>query len=126
MNVGACDGAEELVTFRTGTDLDETTIEAALAVAPTAVAATTPMERKMIVDGLLMKKVEEYGVLKLTEKGEDFIKNQKSFLLSIDRDFSKETITVNKSEKKSFVIDEQLHKILIDLRKTISKDLNKS
>ena len=52
MDVGACDGAEELVTFRTGTDLDETTIEAALAVAPTAVAATTPMERKMIVDGL--------------------------------------------------------------------------
>ena len=31
----------------------------------------------MIVDGLLLKKVEEYGVLKLTEKGEDFIKNQK-------------------------------------------------
>ena len=80
--------------------------------------------RKMIVDGLLLKKVEEYGVLKLTEKGEDFIKNQKSFLLSIDRDFSNETISVNKSEKKSFVIDEHLHKILIDLRKSISKDLN--
>ena len=80
--------------------------------------------RKMIVDGLLLKKVEEYGVLKLTEKGEDFIKNQKSFLLSIDRDFSNETISVNKSEKKSFVIDEYLHKILIDLRKSISKDLN--
>ena len=80
--------------------------------------------RKMIVDGLLLKKVEEYGVLKLTEKGEDFIKNQKSFLLSIDRDFSNENISVNKSEKKSFVIDEHLHRILIDLRKSISKDLN--
>lgn len=80
--------------------------------------------RKMIVDGLLLKKLEEYGVLKLTQKGEDFIKNQKSFSLSIDRDFSNETISVNKSEKKSCFIDEQLHKILIDLRKSISKDLN--
>ena len=49
MNVGACDGAEEFVTFRTGTDLDETTTEAALAVAPTAVAATTPVGRIIIV-----------------------------------------------------------------------------
>ena len=46
MTVGTCDGAEELVTFSTGTDLDDTTIEAALAVAPTAVAATTPVKGK--------------------------------------------------------------------------------
>jgi hypothetical protein len=44
VNVGICDRAEEFVTFRIGTDLDETTTEAALAVAPTAVAATTPVE----------------------------------------------------------------------------------
>ncbi len=80
--------------------------------------------RKMIVEGFLLKKVEEYGVLKLTEKGEDFINNQKSFLLSVDRDFSNEIISINNVEKKSFVIDVQLHKILIDLRKSMSKDLN--
>ena len=44
-NVGTCDEADELVTFRTGTDLDDSTIEAALALAPTAVAATTPVGR---------------------------------------------------------------------------------
>ena len=47
VNVGICDGAEEFVTFRRGADLDETTTEAALAVAPTAVAATTPVQRRI-------------------------------------------------------------------------------
>lgn len=46
VNVGTCDGTDEFVTFRTGTDLDDTTIEAALAVAPTADAATTPVQRR--------------------------------------------------------------------------------
>ena len=47
VNVGTCDGTDEFVSFRRGTDLDDTTIEAALAVAPTADAATTPMKRRI-------------------------------------------------------------------------------
>lgn len=53
MTVGICDGAEEFVTFRTGTDLDETTTEAALAVAPTAVAATMPVKGKEKIESMV-------------------------------------------------------------------------
>ncbi|HVF82029.1 MAG TPA: DNA helicase RecQ [Flavisolibacter sp.] len=35
--------------------------------------------RQMILEGLLKKDIEEYGVLKLTKKGEDFLKKPKSF-----------------------------------------------
>ncbi|HEY1023167.1 MAG TPA: RecQ family ATP-dependent DNA helicase, partial [Flavisolibacter sp.] len=35
--------------------------------------------RQMLLEGLLTKDIEEYGVLKLTKKGEDFAKKPKSF-----------------------------------------------
>ncbi|TMI65221.1 MAG: DNA helicase RecQ [Bacteroidetes bacterium] len=35
--------------------------------------------RQMLLEGLLKKDIEEYGVLKITKKGEDFMKKPKSF-----------------------------------------------
>ena len=80
--------------------------------------------RKMIVEGLLYKKIEEYGVLKITQKGNEFLNKIKPFPVSVDRDFSKETISIKKVEKNKSVIDNELYNILMDLRKSLSKELD--
>ena len=80
--------------------------------------------RKMIVEGLLYKKIEEYGVLKITQKGSEFLNKIKPFPVSVDRDFSKETISIKKVEKNKSVIDNELYNILMDLRKSLSKELD--
>ena len=80
--------------------------------------------RKMIVDGLLYKKIVEYGVLKITQKGNEFLNKVKTFPISIDRDFSKETFSIKKVEKNKSVIDNELYNILMDLRKSLSKELD--
>ena len=80
--------------------------------------------RKMIVEGLLYKKIEEYGVLKITQKGNEFLNKIKPFQVSVDRDFSKETISIKKVEKNKSVIDNELYNILMDLRKSLSKELD--
>ena len=80
--------------------------------------------RKMILDDLLYKKIEEYGVLKITQKGNEFLNKIKPFPFSVDRDFSKETISIKKVEKNKPVIDNELYNILMDLRKSLSKELD--
>lgn len=39
--------------------------------------------RQVLVDGLLAKDIETYGVVKITKKGLAFIKNPESFMMSI-------------------------------------------
>ena len=80
--------------------------------------------RKMIVEGLLYKKIEEYGVLKITQKGNEFLNKIKPFPVSVDRDFSKETVSIKKVKKNKSVIDNELYNILMDLRKSLSKELD--
>ncbi|OQY92370.1 MAG: DNA helicase RecQ [Sphingobacteriales bacterium UTBCD1] len=40
--------------------------------------------RQMLLDGLLKKDIEEYGVLKLQKRGEDFLKKAKSFKIVLN------------------------------------------
>ena len=80
--------------------------------------------RQVLVEGYLSKDIETYGVLKLTEKGEEFIKNPKSFMMSEDHDYneSEEEATVTAS-KSSGTTDEVLMGMLRDLRKKVAKKL---
>src|SRR5690606_14121762 len=43
--------------------------------------------RQAILKGYLRKDIETYGVLKLTDKGRDFIKNPQTIKLGINRSF---------------------------------------
>ena len=80
--------------------------------------------RQVLVEGYLSKDIETYGVLKLTPKGEHFIKNPVSFLMSEDHDFNEtdEEATVTAS-KSSGTADEALMAMLRDLRKKVAKKL---
>ena len=79
--------------------------------------------RNLMVNGFLLKKIEEYGVLKVTDKGRDFLKNPKSYMISIDKDFDNEEIHLNHKSQND-VIDEKLYKILIEERLKLSNKLN--
>lgn len=80
--------------------------------------------RQVLVEGYLSKDIETYGVLKLTEKGEEFIKNPKSFLMSEDHVYNETedeaTVTASKSAATS---DEVLMGMLRELRKKVAKKL---
>src|SRR5690606_33237035 len=46
--------------------------------------------RKCILEGLITKDIEQYGVLKLTAKGSDFIKSPVKFEVSINQAFEEQ------------------------------------
>ena len=80
--------------------------------------------RQVLVDDMLSKDIETYGVVKLTSKGEEFIKNPQSFLMSEDHEYNEtEDEAIVTAAKSSGTADEQLMVYLKDLRKKVAKKL---
>ena len=80
--------------------------------------------RQVLVDGLLSKDIETYGIIKITDKGLDFIKNPISFMMSEDHEYNEtEDEAIVTAAKSSGVADEALMSILRDLRKKVAKKL---
>jgi ATP-dependent DNA helicase RecQ len=80
--------------------------------------------RQVLVDGLLSKDIESYGVLKVTEKGHDFIKNPESFMMTEDHEYNEtEDEAIVTASKSSGTADEALMAMLMDLRKKVAKKL---
>ncbi len=83
--------------------------------------------RQALIQRLLEKEIENYGILKLTEKGEEFIKNPYSIMIAKDRDFDStddDDIITKGGGKQGSGADETLFAMLKDLRKDISKKEN--
>ena len=80
--------------------------------------------RQVLVDGLLSKDIETYGIVKITKKGLDFIKNPSSFLMSEDHEYNEtEDEAIITASKSTGVADEVLMDMLRDLRKKTAKRL---
>ena len=81
--------------------------------------------RQILVAGLLKKDIETYGVVKLTDKGEEFLKNPTSFMMTEDHVFDSITEGEVVSTKTGGAnIDEELVKMMKDLRKKVAKKLD--
>ena len=80
--------------------------------------------RQATVFGLLSKDIETFGVLSITEKGRAFIESPESFTLLKEHDFSNtdDDDAIIQSNSKGAAFDEVLYQMLIDLRKSISKE----
>lgn len=78
--------------------------------------------RQIMVNGLIRKEIESYGVLKLTEKGKDFLQKPTSFLMTKDHDYD-EIVTDTSNNNKQLVADEKLISMLKDLRKKVAKKM---
>jgi ATP-dependent DNA helicase RecQ len=80
--------------------------------------------RQVLVDGLLSKDIETYGVVKITKKGLDFIKKPISFMMSEDHEYNEtEDEAIVTAAKSSGTADEALMGMLRDLRKKVAKKL---
>ena len=78
--------------------------------------------RQILVIDLIRKEIEQYGVIKLTEKGREFIDNPKSFMMTEDHVYSKEDDANIITNTKSIgaATDEKLVTMLKDLRKRVA------
>ena len=80
--------------------------------------------RQVLVEGLLSKDIETYGVLKVTDKGREFIENPTSFMMSEDHEYSEaEDAAKISTAKSSATADEVLMGMLRELRKKVAKRL---
>jgi ATP-dependent DNA helicase RecQ len=80
--------------------------------------------RQATIGGLIYKEVESFGVLKLTEQGKAFIEKPSSFLLLKEHDFSNTDDDENfVSSGKGGAFDETLYDLLLDLRKSVAKQM---
>ncbi|RMB57396.1 RecQ family ATP-dependent DNA helicase [Dokdonia sinensis] len=80
--------------------------------------------RQAIVAGFIRKDIETYGVVKLTDKGHNFIKNPESFMMADDHIFDENTDNTIVSSKGIAETDKQLIALLKDLRKKEAKKLD--
>ena len=80
--------------------------------------------RQVLVEGLLSKDIETYGILKVTDKGLDYIQHPTSFMMSEDHEYNEiEDEAIITAGKSSGTADEVLMGMLRDLRKKVAKKL---
>ncbi|HXB94410.1 MAG TPA: DNA helicase RecQ [Puia sp.] len=80
--------------------------------------------RQLLLEDLLKKDIEEYGVLKITKKGEDFLKKPRSFKIVLNNLF--EEANADDEEENAETggtssTDEKLFELLKDLRQKEAK-----
>ena len=100
---------DDLEVFGSGSDEEEKTWNAVI--------------RQALIAGYIRKDVENYGLLKITDEGRDFLKYPKSFMIVEDKEFDDEETEGPMRGGGSFAVDPELYSMLKDLRKKLSKHL---
>ncbi|OJW32975.1 MAG: ATP-dependent DNA helicase RecQ [Sphingobacteriales bacterium 46-32] len=82
--------------------------------------------RQMLLEGLLSKDIEEYGVLKFTKKGEAFLKKPKSFKIVLNNLYEEANADDEEGTEASSggATDEKLFEMLKELRQKEAKKKN--
>ena len=79
--------------------------------------------RQAMINGYIAKEIENYGVLKITKAGQDYLKKPTSFTISKDNEFSDEVEETPQRGGGSGAMDPALFTMLKDLRKKMSKHM---
>jgi len=79
--------------------------------------------RQMLLEGLLQKDIEEYGVLKFTKKGLDFMKKPKSFKIVLNNTYDEANADDDEGAESAegAAADERLFEMLKELRQKEAK-----
>ena len=79
--------------------------------------------RQMLLDGLLQKDITEYGVLKFTKKGIDFLKKPKSFKIVLNNSYDEANADDDEGAEtpEGAATDEKLFEMLKELRQKEAK-----
>ena len=75
--------------------------------------------RQVMVNGLIRKDIETYGVMFITDKGKEFLKEVPSFMMTEDHSYEEEPEDINSANAVS--ADPVLLDMLKDLRKKVAK-----
>ncbi|MEP7257093.1 MAG: DNA helicase RecQ [Flavitalea sp.] len=80
--------------------------------------------RQMLLQGLLSKEIEDYGILKITKKGTDFLKKPRSFKIVLNNLFEEANADDDEEGVEAAaapVADDHLFEMLKDMRQKESK-----
>ena len=102
---------QELELFGAGEDEDE--------------KLWNPVIRQALIAGYLKKDVENYGLLKITSTGKKFLKKTESFMIVEDKEFNEDYEGSQEQEGGTSALDPTLNVMLKDLRKKVSKRMNR-
>ncbi|MCD4682710.1 MAG: DNA helicase RecQ [Bacteroidales bacterium] len=83
--------------------------------------------RQSLINNLLVKDIDNYGLLKVTQEGVDFLENPFSIMLAKDHDYDSldgDDDFFDGGAAKTGTADQTLFTLLKDLRKEISRDEN--
>ncbi|RYE22837.1 MAG: DNA helicase RecQ [Sphingobacteriales bacterium] len=80
--------------------------------------------RQMMLEGLVRKDIEEYGLLKITDKGHKFLKKPFSIMVVLNHDYEEAAEEEDEASAASgpAVMDTVLFDMLKDLRRTVAKE----
>ncbi len=78
--------------------------------------------RQCIINNLLIKEIENYGVLKVSEKGKSFIENPVDIKMIEPKKYDEKAAGVVISNKGGVAADEDLYQILKDLCREVAKE----
>lgn len=76
--------------------------------------------RQILVKGYLKKDIEAYGLIRITPKGEEFIKSPESFMMTEDHDYKKLEDTQLNINMPKQALDNRLMELLVKLRKEVA------
>lgn len=79
--------------------------------------------RQAIIAGYIDRDIENYGTIKITKKGKDYLNKPESFKIVEDNDFNEDEDEIVVKSGASCAVDPELYAILKDLRKKIAKKL---
>jgi ATP-dependent DNA helicase RecQ len=79
--------------------------------------------RQLLLARLLDKEIENYGLLKVTQAGKDFLQHPQSFMMTEDHDYEDTDAEMNEGQATDS-LDPVLISMLLDLRKKIAKRHN--
>ncbi len=82
--------------------------------------------RQIMIAEYLFKDMDDYGVMKVTEKGKEFLRNPQPMTLSKDHDYSQEALNMEAEEEAAPVkaYDPVLYEALKVLRRKVAKEKN--
>jgi ATP-dependent DNA helicase RecQ len=103
---------EEKPVFGTGKDKDE--------------HFWNSLIRQMLLEGIIQKDIEDYGVLKITKKGESFLKKPTSFKIALNHIYETDGEEDEDASENAEAVatDEKLVELLKDLRREEAKKRN--
>ncbi|MBR9922567.1 MAG: DNA helicase RecQ [Bacteroidetes bacterium] len=80
--------------------------------------------RHALLNDLLYKDIETYGLLKMTDKGRAFIKKPQKVQIPLNHNYDEEAGLEESMPTRSVVLDKELLQMLRDLRKRVAKQKN--